>query len=171
MSDPKTVPPRRVRNAELLIPPNVLKEKAGSGGLDERTLVKAQDSLANNTVDFAPIADTLLGILNEAILNAKSGTAQGEAAIEAMMHPVMQIKAQGGMFDYALVTELGNLLLNFLETVTKIDDDVLAIVIAHKQAIGAIVAGKIKGDGSQIGKDLRNALSDACNRFYRTRAE
>lgn len=161
---------KKVRKAELITPPNKLKEKVGSGGIDENVLNKAQALLENNTVDFKPIAAMLMELLTEAITDAKNGNIKGEAAIEAMIYPAMQLKAQGTMFHYPLVTEISNILVNFLETVTTVDKDVLDLVVAHKMSINAVLASQIKGDGGKVGKELRDALMDACNRYYRTRA-
>jgi hypothetical protein len=161
---------KKMRRAELITPPNTLKEKVGSGGLDENVINKAQALLESNNVDFAPIAGMLMDVLNEAIQSAKSGALKGEPAIEALIYPAMQLKAQGGMFHYPLVTEISNILVNFLETVTDLDKDVIDIIVAHKMTINAVVAGKIQGDGGTTGRELRNALMDACNRFYRSRS-
>src|SRR5688572_10224975 len=86
---------KKFRNAELLTPPNRLKEKVGSGGIDEAVLVKAQELLENNTVDFRPISLMLVDVLHETIADAKSGAIKGEDAINAMLYPAMQMKAQG----------------------------------------------------------------------------
>lgn len=160
---------KKVRKAELISPPNRLKEKVGSGGIDENVLNKAQALLENNTVDFKPIASMLMELLAEAVTDAKNGNIKGETAIEAMIYPAMQLKAQGTMFHYPLVTEISNILVNFLETVTMVDKDVLDLVVAHKMSINAVLASQIKGDGGKVGKDLRDALMDACNRYYKTR--
>lgn len=165
-----TVQPKKVRKAELISPPNTLKEKVGAGGLDDTVLVKAQAMLENNTVDFIPIASMLLEALGNAIQNAKDGGSEGEAAIEALIYPAMQLKAQGGMFHYSLITEISDILVNFLETVTDVDKDVLEIVTAHRMAIGAAVTGKIQGSGGATGVALRDELMNACNRFYKSRA-
>lgn len=170
MTDSTDTAPKKVRKAELIMPPNEIKEKVGSGGLDETVLIKAQDMLANNTVDFAPIGATLLEALANALEKARTGQTTGEAAIEAIIYPAMQLKAQGAMFHYALVTEISDILVNFLETVTNTDKDVLEIVNAHRLAIGAAVSGKVKSDGGASGAALRDALMDACNRYYRSRA-
>lgn len=160
---------KKMRRAELINPPNKLKEKVGSGGIDENVIFKAQALLENNTVDFRPIATMLVDLLNEAIQDAKSGGTKGEAAIESMIYPAMQLKAQGSMFHYPLITEISNILVNFLETVTDADKDVVDIVVAHKMSINAVLASQIKGDGGKVGKDLRDALLDACNRYYKSR--
>ncbi len=160
---------KKVRKAELITPPNRLKEKVGSGGIDENVLVKAQNLLENNTVDFKPIAAMLIELLSEAITDAKNGNIKGEVAIEAMIYPAMQLKAQGTMFHYPLVTDISNILVNFLETITTVDKDVLDIVVAHKMSINAVLASQIKGDGGKVGKELRDALMEACNRYYKFR--
>lgn len=160
---------KKVRNAELLIPPNQLKAKIGTGGIDEAVLVKAQELLENNTIDFKPIALMLMDLLHEAIADAKAGTLQGERAIEAMLYPTMQLKAQGGMFHYPLISEISNILVNFLETVIFVDKDMLDIVVAHKMSINAVLGSQIKGDGGKVGRELRDALLDACARYYKTR--
>ena len=160
----------KIRRAELINPPNRIKQKVGGGGIDENIITKAQELLEHNTVDFKPIADMLMDVLNEAIQNTKSGNLTGEKAIEAMIYPAMQLKAQGAMFHFPLVTELSNILVNFLETVTNTDKDVIDLVVAHKMAINAVIAGRVQGDGGAKGKELREALMDACNRYYRSRA-
>ena len=160
---------KKVRNAELLIPPNRLKAKIGSGGIDENVLVKAQELLESNTVDFKPIALMLVDVLHETISDAKAGTVTGEKAIEAMLFPAMHLKAQGGMFHYPLISEIANILVNFLETVIFVDKDVLDIVVAHKMSMNAVIGSQIKGDGGKVGRELRDALLDACSRYYKTR--
>lgn len=162
---------QKIRNAELISPPNRLKEKVGSGGIDETVLMKAQELLERNTINFEPIANMLLDLLVEAIADAKSGTTKGEEAIEAMIYPAMQMKAQGSMFHYPLISDISHILVNFLETVEDMDRDVLDIVVAHKMSIKAVLASHLKGDGGKTGKELREALMEACGRYYRTKKE
>lgn len=159
----------KVRHAELISPPNRLKEKVGSGGIDEAVLYKAQELLERNTIDFEPLANMLMDLLAEAIADAKSGALKGEEAIETMIYPAMQMKAQGSMFHYPLITDIAHILVNFLETVTVVDRDVLDIVVAHKMSIKAILASHLKGDGGKTGKELREALMDACGRYYKSK--
>jgi len=162
---------QKVRNAELISPPNRLKEKVGSGGIDETVLMKAQALLDRNTINFEPIANMLIDILVEAIADVKSGDIKGEDAIEAMIYPAMQLKAQGSMFHYPLVSDISHILVNFLETVEDMDRDVLDIVIAHKMSIKAVLASHLKGDGGKTGKELREALMEACGRYYRSKSD
>lgn len=156
----------KVRRAEMIKPPNVIKEKVGGGGLDERTLTSAQKNIEKNNVDFVPIAGQFLDILDKAIANTKEKRFADEAAIEAMIYPVMQMKAQGGMFHYPLVTEISDVLVNFLETVPNITPEVMDVILAHRTTLKAVVAHGIKDNRPQIARDLVQALKDACSRYY-----
>lgn len=162
---------KRIRKAELITPPNRIKEKVGSGGIDEVVMQKAQDLVENNSVDFKPIATMLVDLLNEGIQEIRTGVIKDEEAIESLIYPAMQLKAQGGMFHYPLITEICNILVNFLETVEEADKDVLDIVIAHKMAINVVLGSEIKQDGGDQGKALRDALMEACNRYYKKHKE
>ena len=161
---------KKSQRAEMVVPPNQLKEKAGSGGFEKAVLVKAEEQIENNTVDFQPIAATLLSQMEKALSNARSGAAKGEAAVQAIMAPAMQLKAQGTMFHYPLVSEISDILVNFLETMTSIDKDILDIVTVHKTSIMVALSDQVKGDdGDKIGKKLCDALYDSCERYHKTR--
>ncbi len=162
-----TAEPKKLRKAELISIPNVLKEKVGSGGIDQTLIAKAQAALDANTVDFVPIGEMLLKALDEAILAGTSGNVTGEAAIEAILYPVMQIKAQGAMFHYPLATDVSDILINFLEAVEKVDHDVLEIVTAHKKVLHTVLQKKMKDDTGAVGKQFCVALQDACKRYNR----
>jgi len=161
---------QKLRHAELIIPPNVLKKKIGSGGIDPTSLVKAQRVLDTNTTDFKPIAAELLEILNKGIKSAENGTLQDEAAIEAMLYPAAQLKAQGAMFHFPLVSEISDILVSFLETITVPPSaEVLEIATAHKMAISVIIGSNITSADHPQGKELKTSLMDACARYYKTR--
>lgn len=159
------------QNAEIIRPPNKIKEAVGNGGLDAQVLRKAQTALEINAsgIDFRPQAREMIEHLQTAYDHACAGTQTGTEAIEAMIHPAMQLKAQGGMFKYTLLTDICNILVNFLETAEKIDRHSLDIVNVHLLTIRAIIGRSMVGDGGPVGKDLRDALMDACNRYYRKR--
>lgn len=156
--------------AKMVLPPNKLKEKAGSGGFDESVVAKAQDEIKNNKVDFRPIADELIVQLDKAVSDARAGHTKTDAAMREIMVPAMQLKAQGSMFHFSLVSDISNILVNFLETVTEIDADVLEIISVHKKSLAAVFSGKIaEKDRAKIGKELCSALLDSCERYAKSR--
>ncbi len=161
------------RRAEFIKPPNTLKEKVGSGGLTEEIINKAQLLLENNSADFQPIAEMYLDAIMKGIMNAQAADIYGdkENVIAAMLYPGMQLKANGGMFKYPLVTKVADKLIQFLEVIDVPELEAVGIVLAFHTSIKAIVAGKISGDGGAYGTDLVNALSDACYRYFEKHPE
>lgn len=160
---------KKRRKAQLVTPPNLLKQKAGSGGFDPATLAKAQSALEDNKVDFKPIAVTLVNLLSERVENVKAGALKDEAAIEALLFPVMQLRAQGSMFRYPLITEISDILINFLEAVSDTDNDALDIVTAHKASLNVVLSNQMTGESGALGKSLCSELREACNRYYKSK--
>lgn len=170
MQEPMTAS-QRAAAAELITPPNKLKAAVGSGGIDTQQIRSAQRALevTASVTDFRTIAMPLLNALKAAFDEARSGKATGPEALEAMMYPAMQMKAQGGMFKYTLITEICNTLVNFLETLDNLDKNAIEIVDAYIKTIHIIIKNAMNGDGGPKGKALRDALTDACNRYYRVK--
>ncbi|MAH04914.1 MAG: hypothetical protein VX740_00545 [Pseudomonadota bacterium] len=161
-----------IRRAEFIKPPNILKSKVGSGGLSQSILSKAQDLLENNTVDFRPLGEMYLNQLQEGIdlsaidLDSPEEDRHGEKNIRQMLYPSMQLKANGGMFHYDLVTIIGDKLVQFLEVIERPDLEALEIVQAFHTTIRAVLLGQIQGSGGRYGNELVQALDDACYRYF-----
>ena len=154
--------------AEFVRPPNTLKAKVGSGGLADDILDKAQKLLENNSVDFLPLAEIYLANLLRAAEQAKHASDDNSNVkrINQMVYPAMQLKANGGMFHYPLITTTAGKLVHFLEIIKEPDEDVLDIVHAFHTTMRAIMMGKVTGDGGAHGKELLKALDDACERYF-----
>jgi hypothetical protein len=164
------------RKAEFITPPNTLKAKVGSGGLSEDILEKAQALLEHSAVDFTPLAELYLNTLMKGVEAARTSEQlidekESELLIAGMLYPSMQLKANGGMFRYALVTTIADRLVQFLEVVETPDTDALEIVLAFHTTIRAIVMGRITGTGGRHGKELIDALDDACRRYFERHPE
>jgi len=156
------------RKAEFIVPPNHLKEKVGTGGVSDDILEKAQALLENNTVDFQPLADMYLNSLMKGIEVSKDSNASddNEYLISTMLYPAMQLKANGGMFHYPLVTDIADRLIQFLEVIDEPDLESIEIVLAFHTTMRAVVQGKIKGQGGDHGRELLKALNKACIRYF-----
>jgi hypothetical protein len=158
----------RKRKAEFIRPNNTLKAKVGSGGLSDDILDKAQALLENHSADFLPLAEIYLGSLIKGIEKAQDPQFDGqdEHVISLMLYPTMQLKANGGMFHYTLITIIADKLIQFLEVIEKADLDAIEIVLAFHTTMRAIILGKITGDGGSHGKELIGALDEACTRYF-----
>ena len=156
------------RQAEFIQPPKTLQQKVGKGGLSDDILDKAQKLIEENTVDFLPLADMYLASLMEGVDKTKNaGTADdNEYLISTMLYPSVQLKANGGMFHYPLITSVADKLIQFLEVIAEPDIEALEIIMAFHTAMKAIMQGKVSGDGGAHGKDLLKALNNACMRYF-----
>lgn len=157
------------RKAEFFPATPQLKVKVGQGGLTDDILDKAQALLASNTVDFRPLGEMYLESMMRGVSKVKElpdMQTRDEFLISAILFPAMQLKANGGMFHYHLVTQIADRMIQFLEVIECVDADALEIVQAFHTTIRAILLGQIKGDGGQRGKELMDALNAACYRYF-----
>lgn len=154
--------------SKLVKPENSLKKKVGHGGFDAATLTSAQHMIENNTVDFRPQARELSAELGVALNAARSAPGSTNPEIMGnLMYPVMQLKAQGGLFHYPLISDISHTIIDFLENIPGLDDIVMDITDAYRKSINAIVTAQIKDGNSGDGKTLRMELDNVCNRYYK----
>jgi hypothetical protein len=78
----------------------------------------------------------------------------------------MELKANATIFHYSLIGNLASIMLSFLESITKLDEDAISIVQAHHSTLQAIVQNKMKGDGGKNGKTFEKELKQVCARYY-----
>lgn len=148
--------------ARFINPPNRLKAKVGTGGIDTSLLDKAQHYIDTAKLDFISYAQRFLNEMSETALEAKNNNANKDAVIL----PVMQLKANGGMFQYQLVSDIADTCLNFLETIQEFNNDAYNVVKIHESTINVIITNQLKGDGGQEGLALLKELDQACKRYF-----
>ncbi len=157
------------RQAEFMRPVPELKEKVGSGGLGDDILRRAESILENNTTDFSPLAEMYITTLTKALDNARNAIPSREYheyAITVMIYPAMQLKANGGMFRFPLVTLLADKMVQFLEVIDTIDIDVIDLTEAFIITIRAVMASQIRDNKHPQGQELLSALDGACRRYF-----
>ena len=154
---------------KLVKPENKLKKKVGNGGFKESDLIKAQSMIENNTIDFKPIAIGLLAELKAALSEVELGKTKGKEALGQILYPLMQLRAQGSLFHYPVITSISDIIVDFLDGVGVLDDDVVEIVVGYQKSLQAILTLGIKDDANPVGKDLRKALTEACQRYKKFR--
>lgn len=156
------------KKPRFIKPPNILKQKMGSGGIDEKVLAKSQEYLETIAVDFVPIAEGFLREFSLRLKEARESDAPFAAAREKIVMPVMQLKANGGMFRFQLVSEVADIALQFLEAIdeTKVNDDTFEVLKAHENTIKIIISNNLKGNGGKEGLALVRELDHACKRYF-----
>ena len=146
------------RKAAFVKPLNALRDKIGYGGLNEERLDKAESVLENNAIDFVPMADRYLTDL--------MGGENGEALIAGLLSPAMELKSNGGMFGYPLVTRLADRLIHFLEVIVAPDKDALDVVQAFHTTMRSVLTCRITGSRGQYGDALIQPLDASCRDYF-----
>lgn len=149
----------------FIVPPNTLKAKVGEGGIPAVLLIKAQEQIDQSPEEFIPYARKYLeeieGVLNRPLPN--------DNMVEELTDPVMQLKANGMMFQYGLISLVADTVLKLLERVKTVDADVIDIIHAHNKILSLIIQRDVKGTGGKVGKELIKELEEACTRYYQKR--
>ncbi len=163
------------RDATFVMPPNIIKGKVGTGGLSEKVLKRAQRLLETHTADFTPLADLYLERMMQGIEEAEKVENNNEDNLEdlitAILLPCVQLKANGAMFHYQLITRIADRFVQFMEVVERLDNETMEIARAYHSTIKIVVAGKIKGDGGKQGDALVEELNNACMRYFEKHKE
>jgi hypothetical protein len=164
----------RRSKVKYIKPPNTLKLKVGHGGLPSSILEKALEYMLGFDEDFRPDATRLINALKTARINAEERLAAEGGAItdvEEILKPVMQLKANGGMFKYALVSEVADICQQFLESLNKYDTQAIRIVKAHEVTLRVIIDNSLSGNGGNEGYELLLELHNACQRYFKKHKE
>jgi len=146
-----------------------LQQKAGTGDIPPPVIARAESVIEKNAEDFQPLAQEFLDRLATGIDRAykEFETAENQRElILGMTKPVMDLKANARMFKYSLITTLANIMLDFLESLPKLDRTAIDIVAAHNKTLSLIIARKMSGTGGDIGATLEKELTGAVTRYY-----
>ncbi len=108
-----------------------LQMKAGTGQVDEKTILAAEKVIQESKIDFASMAREHLFELKKSLNAATEKGVDLEKARPALTKPIMALKSESSMFGYDLVGQLANIMLSFLESVDTFDKTVIDILNAH----------------------------------------
>ncbi len=168
MSSIEKTAPAGKKKARFIHPPNTLKEKAGSGGIPENLIRNAQVVMESFNSDFRPEARRLVAALDLALKEALRALQNGEQFNrDALVAPVMQLKAGGGMFKYELISDVADICLQFMESVAEYNEDTFDVIKIHKTTIQTILGNNLRGNGGPEGYALVQELHKACMRYFK----
>jgi hypothetical protein len=155
------------KKAKIIKAENKLIKKTGYGEISEPNILKSEEVITKNDIDFKTIALPILSRLRDAINQAKSNPSNLTLITQDIIKPVMELKANGPMFKFDLIGKLASVMLSFLEHIKEPNNDAIEIIDAHEKTLTLIVTRDIKNDGGQMGKQLLTELENACARYYR----
>jgi hypothetical protein len=88
-----------------------------------------------------------------------------DALIATIAEPSIQLRANGAIFGYPMVTRVSDLFIRFLETLSGLDDDSLEVINGFNAALNAVIVGQIR-QGNEDSEKLYEALEQACDRYF-----
>lgn len=143
--------------AEFVTPPNYLKMKVGSGGIDKEALKEAEIAIqVLGHKMYAKWADDDLGRMRIAFEELKQTSLDDPDGVKKMLRICWDMKGLGGTFGYPLVTTITHYLSNYLEhCLDNAEAKVSAAVVSpHIDALYVVLSQKVSGDGGAIGREL-----------------
>ncbi|MDD9900426.1 MAG: hypothetical protein OXT65_05565, partial [Alphaproteobacteria bacterium] len=140
-------------------PERTLKKKAGDGGFRKDDILKAQSEIDHCEIDFCPVAEKILSTLKEILEIVERGEMDEKEAAEQILHPILQLRAQGAMFRYPTYAEISTEIVSFLEDVKKVDRTVLNLVWNFYRGAVAINKMQIHDPSHEVIKAFQTELS------------
>lgn len=153
--------------SSIITPRNVLRDKMGYGGVNTMLMDRAQEMISQSAVEFEPYAQEFLKCMITQAGHARSQQVRNNETLQSLIRPVMELKANGGMYKYQMITSIADIMLGFLEHLDHLSDEAIDIVELHYKAMLAIILNKMVGDGGKEGQILLSELSSACSRYNR----
>lgn len=161
---------KKPSNVRFITPRNTLKEKVGSGGIAPERVIQAQQKIESDAFDFLPVAKTLIRELEQHVSEAKtidsSNSQEQQETLDKIRETIMELKANGGMFKYQLISDVASISLRFVEDIKTLNDDVFEMLDAHVKTFNAMTASALKGDGGAAGAVLVDELVKANTRYF-----
>lgn len=155
------------KKAKFHTPQNSLRLKAGYGGVDPKVMDRAEDFIKVNEYDFTDKAKEILERLDKAVEGVKRDDHRSKEGINRMVAPIMELKANGAMFKFALLTDVADIVLDFLENTDYLNDDAFEIVDIHRRTFRIIINSQLRGTGGKQGDILIDELNGACTRYHK----
>jgi len=71
------------------------------------------------------------------------------------------LRGQAGTFDYPLISRVGTSLCHFTDGLESCDERALEVIGLHIDAMQAVIAGSLRGDGGAVGQEIASGLEKA----------
>lgn len=146
--------------AEIVEVPNTIRQKVtGSGPITEAMLQRAESVIVEHGAEYIGRAQGQIDELVRTVQSAKASPENRGEIFDQIFQQSHDIRGMGATFGYDLVTAVGTSLCNFVEDITDPNDDAMEVVIAHADALRAVIGNDVKGDGGAVGREIAQGLA------------
>ena len=132
---------------QIIHVPNTLRAKTGPGERVDPARIKAAEKAIQEMAE-------LRGILNECV-EGKHEIAGKREKIYDISH---NVKGQGSTFGYTLLTSVADNLCSFLDSQDDLLLDHVPVLMAHTEALHAILRFDVKGSDDPTGQEIVRSL-------------
>ncbi|MCR9177058.1 MAG: Hpt domain-containing protein [Alphaproteobacteria bacterium] len=145
---------------EFVDNPNPIAKKIRvEQGRDPKTLIqKADQAVRKLGGEFEEIFQQNVAEISKSMSELKKGGDGQSAALIEMRKTLHDLRGQAGTFGYPLVSHVGDSACKFIDHSETVSANEIEVLNMHVDALKAISAAKIKGDGGDVGKELMNGL-------------
>lgn len=150
---------------------NRLKEKTaglapGKTTISPEALEEAEKALNKMAEDYPDWVSGLIVKLQEQHGRCVDTPEKRHEFFEEINHIAHDMKGQGGTFGYPLITDFADSLYGFtIKRPGEITDNQIELVKSHVDAMRAVIRGRVKGDGGEIGAKLTESLNEAIAKY------
>ena len=151
------------RPLEVFMPPNMLKAKVGTGGLDSGMIRRAEAAIDELRGEFA---DWIVDDVSRRVERRDTYQAESNlATLGELYRASHDLKGQASTFDFPLVARVASSLCKLTDDATNGLELPLALINAHVDAIKVIVREGVKDPTHQTGTVLAGELEKQVGAF------
>lgn len=134
--------------------------------LDIEVLNKVQEKISEMSGDYSTWVADEIRKLDEALTKLKEPEANLRVLIARINRGAHEMRGQGGIFGYPLITEFSkSLFLTTNRHYQALSDNEYELLKAHIDAIKVVISEKVEGDGGETGRALLNGLQAAIKKY------
>jgi len=141
----------------VFMPRNELKSKVGDGGVDINNIRKAEKRMEETTDIFPALAKGEMTRIGRAIENARKGRDLAQAHKD-IQSAAFELKSNGGMFHFLLVSDAGKSLFDFCDAIETIDGEALRVIELHYSLLSLLVKEEDNKKKLEIRMEMRSLL-------------
>lgn len=147
---------------QIVNPPNLLRDKvSGSGPISEDMLKRAEVAVEGLSAQFDALLQTELEKLSALVEEGVQEPSRRPEIAQSIFEITHDVRGQAGTFDYPLITRVGSSLCRFTDGLEGCAERELEVIRLHIEAMQAILASSLRGDGDAVGEQIADGLEAA----------
>ena len=147
--------------SEVIKPPNRLAENAVKGrGPDLKTIKdRVQSGVEAMVEEYEKELSGEFSLLTQSLAAMKTepGSTQSDA-MASLYRVAHDARGMAGSFGYPLLAAIATSLCSFIDRVGEEANRYLDVIGCHVEAMLAVYAGRVRGDGGRQGKELIESI-------------